>query len=106
MFHFVHNEHVILHQHPEKNRLSHLVRQRLSDQLDAWLERATPCGLRAFQSFANGLREDYQAVKAGLTFPWSTGPVEGNINRLQMLKRQRYGRATLALLRQRVLYAA
>jgi transposase len=83
-----------------------LVRQRLNDQLDAWLERATTCGLKAFQGFANGLREDYQAVKAGLTFPWSTGPVEGNSNRLKMLKRQRYGRAKLAVLRQRVLYAA
>ena len=83
-----------------------LVRQRLGDQLDAWLERATTCGLKAFQGFANGLREDYQAVKAGLSLPWSTGPVEGNINRLKMLKRQMYGRAKLALLRQRVLCAA
>jgi transposase len=75
---------------------THLVRQRLSDQLDAWLERATTCGLKAFQGFAHGLREDDQAVKAGLTLPWSTGPVEGNINRLKMLKRQMYGRAKLA----------
>jgi transposase len=80
-----------------------LVRQRHPGQLETWLERATASGLQAFKSFANGLRADYDAVKAGLTLPWSTGPVEGQINRLKMLKRQMYGRAHMALLRQRVL---
>jgi transposase len=49
------------------------------------------------------MREDDEAVKAGLTLPWSTGPVEGHINRLKMLKRQLFGRANIALLQQRVL---
>jgi transposase len=80
-----------------------LVRQRQPDQLETWLERATASGLQAFTSFANGLRADYQAVKAGVTLMWSTGPVEGQINRLKMLKRQMYGRAGIGLLRQRVL---
>jgi transposase len=80
-----------------------LVRQRQPDQLATWLERATASGLQAFKSFANGLRADYEAVKAGVTLMWSTGPVEGQINRLKMLKRQMYGRAGIGLLRQRVL---
>jgi transposase len=80
-----------------------LVRQRQPDQLERWLERATASGLQAFQSLANGLRADYEAVKAGVTLMWSTGPVEGQINRLKMRKRQMYGRAHMALLRQRVL---
>jgi transposase len=80
-----------------------LVRQRQPDQLATWLERATASGLQAFKSFANGLRADYKAVKAGVTLMWSTGPVEGQINRLKMLKRQMYGRAGIGLLRQRVL---
>jgi transposase len=80
-----------------------LVRQRQPGQLETWLERATASGLQALKSFANGLRADYAAVKAGLTLLWSTGPVEGQINRLKMLKRQMYGRAHMALLRQRVL---
>jgi transposase len=67
------------------------------------LERAATSGLAAFRRFANGLRDDYQAVKAGLSLRWSTGPVEGQINRLKMLKRQMYGRANIDLLRQRVL---
>jgi hypothetical protein len=40
------------------------------------------------QRFAQGLRDDYAAVKAGVTVPWSNGPGEGHINRLKMLKRQ------------------
>ena len=79
-----------------------LVRQRQPDTLDTWLERAIASCLQPFQSFAKGLREDYAAVKAGVTLPWSTGPVEGQINRLKMLKRQMYGRAKIDLLRQRV----
>jgi len=81
-----------------------LVRQGKPDQLDAWLERAAASGLQAFKSFAHGLRADYDAVKAGITLPWSTGPVEGQINRLKMLKRQMFGRANIDLLKQRVLY--
>jgi transposase len=80
-----------------------LVRQRQPEHLETWLERATASGLQAFKSFANGLRADYDAVKAGVTLSWSTGPVEGQINRLKMLKRQMYGRANIGLLRQRVL---
>jgi transposase len=81
-----------------------LVRQRRGDELKSWLERAAASCLRPFQRFANGVWEDYEAVKAGLTLPWSTGPVEGQINRLKMLKRQMFGRANIDLLRLRVLY--
>ena len=53
-----------------------------------------------------GLRRDYEAVKAASTYSWSTGPVEGYINKLKMLKRQMYGRAKLDPLAKRALYAA
>jgi transposase len=46
------------------------------------------------------------AVTAGLTLPWSHGPVEGQITRLKLLKRQGYGRAGFLLLRQRIRQAA
>src|SRR5262244_1011522 len=84
---------------------AHLVRQRQPERLDAWLQRATSGTLEALQRFASGLREDYEAVKAGVTLPWSTSPVEGHINRLKMLKRQMFGRAHLDLLRHRFLRA-
>jgi transposase len=78
-----------------------LVRQRQPEHFDPWLERASKSTLEAVQRFASGLRDDYAAVKAGMTLPWSTGPVEGHINRLKMLKRQMFGRAHLDLLSRR-----
>jgi transposase len=82
-----------------------LVRQRQPAQLDPWLQRATASPLEALQQFATGLSADYEAVKAGVTLPWSSGPVEGHINRLKMLKRQMFGRAHLDLLSRRFLLA-
>jgi transposase len=82
-----------------------LVRQRQPMQLDPWLKRAATSTLDALRRFATGLSEDYAAVKAGVTMPWSSGPVEGHINRLKMLKRQMFGRAHLDLLGHRFLRA-
>ena len=82
-----------------------LVRQRQPEHFDPWLKRATSSTLEAMQRFATGLRDDYEAVKAGVTLPWSTSSVEGHINRLKMLKRQMFGRARLDLLSRRFLRA-
>jgi transposase len=82
-----------------------LVRQRQPMQLDPWLKRATTSTLKALRRFATGLSEDYEAVKAGITLPWSTSPVEGHSNRLKMLKRQMVGRARLDLLSRRFVRA-
>lgn len=82
------------------------VRQRQSEQFDPWLERAEQSQLVPFERFARSLKEDYAAVKAGLTLPISNGQVEGQINRLKMLKRQMYGRAGIKLLERRFLLAA
>jgi transposase len=82
-----------------------IVRQRQPEQLDPWLTQALMSNLTAFCRFAKGLREDYDAVKAGVTMSVSNGPVEGHINRLKMLKRQMYGRAKIDLLERRFLLA-
>jgi transposase len=83
-----------------------IVRTRQPDRFDSWLDRATACDVAPLRRFATGLRTDYEAVKAGLTLRWSNGPVEGQINRLKMLKRQMFGRAKIDLLRRRFLLAA
>lgn len=80
-----------------------LVRQRDPKQLDRWFEKASSSSLTQFQRFAKSLKEDYAAVKAGATLAVSNGQVEGQINRLKMLKRQMYGRAGLDLLSRRFL---
>ena len=83
-----------------------LVRERRGDALEAWLTEAAASEIEALARFAQGLHEDLAAVQAGLTLPWSNGPVEGHINRLKLLKRQGYGRAGVGLLRQRAMQAA
>ena len=62
--------------------------------------------LNELARFARRLQEDFVAVKAGLTLEWSNGVTEGQTHRLKLVKRQGYGRAGFALLRQRVLQAA
>ena len=82
---------------------STMIKQSLADQLDGWIAAAETGG---FKGFAGSLRQDRDAVHAALTRPWSTGPVEGQINRLKVIKRTMYGRAGFDLLRHRVLAAA
>ena len=82
-----------------------LVRERRGADLAAWAKEAEAAGVPELAAFASGLRKDWAAVEAGLTLPWSSGPVEGHVNRIKMLKRQMYGRANLDLLRRRVLLA-
>ncbi|MEO1352825.1 MAG: ISL3 family transposase [Cyanobacteria bacterium J06635_15] len=82
-----------------------LVRQRRPEALDQWLEEAEQSCIKPLAGFAQGIREDYEAIKAGVTVAFSNGPVEGQINRLKMIKRQMYGRAGLDLLRRRVILA-
>lgn len=71
-----------------------MLRERAGERLDAWLAHVEQQGVTELQSFAQGLRKDYDAVKAGLTLPWSQGPTEGHVQRLKLLKRQAYGRAS------------
>jgi transposase len=73
--------------------------------LDAWLAAADATNLDQLRSFARGIRKDHAAVLSGLTLPYSSGKVEGTVNKIKMLKRQTYGRASFELLRKRVLLA-
>jgi transposase len=83
-----------------------IVRERRGADLDAWMAEAISSGIAELARFARGLQDDLPAVTAGLTLEWSNGVTEGQIHRLKLVKRQGYGRAGFALLRQRVLQAA
>jgi transposase len=77
--------------------------QRKPKQLDTWLEQSLNSGIPALQTFAEGIKQDYLAVKAALELPWSNGQTEGQVTKLKLIKRQMYGRANFDLLRRRVL---
>jgi Transposase len=66
----------------------HMVRQHTGEQLDCWLNTVETSQLPAFHTFVTAVHKDKGAVLAGLTLPWSTGPVEGQINRLKLIKRE------------------
>ncbi len=78
---------------------------RTGSDLPAWADQAEASTVRELRGFAAGLRKDWPAVTAGLTLPYSSGTVEGHVNRIKMIKRQMYGRAKPDLLRKRVLLA-
>lgn len=83
---------------------THILREWLACEFDAWLDRATQSPLTPFRRFAKSLNRDYEAVKASFELPWSTSPIEGHINKLKMYRRQLYGWAKFDLLEKRLLY--
>jgi transposase len=62
---------------------------RRGDRLEAWITSAEHDTLTPLAGFARHLRHDHDAVFHGLSLPYSSGPVEGNINRLKMLSSSR-----------------
>jgi len=73
---------------------------------DDWATAARAEGLPGLHTFASGLEKDWDAVVQGLTTCWKSGPVEGRVDHIKMIKRQMFGRAKLPLLRKRVLLTA
>jgi transposase len=80
-----------------------MVNNHKAENLDSWLLQAESSSIPELVRLAAGYRSDYAAVRAGLTSVWSNGQVEGQINRLKLIKRQMFGRAGFDFLRKRVL---
>ena len=87
------------------NDFRDLLRSRNGTGLDAWLATAKSSGVSELRQFALSLERDYAAVKAAFDLSYSNAQLEGQINRLKLIKRSAYGRAKFDLLRLRVLHA-
>jgi len=92
--------------HPLAQAFARRIRTRDDTGLAAWLAEAEACAVIEVRDFAAGLRRDQPAVQAALDYAWSSGQVEGQINKLKLVKRSMYGRAELPLLRRRFLLAS
>jgi len=92
--------------YPLAQEFMRIIRERDGAQLDTWLAEAQASGVRELKQFAKSLRRDHAAVQAALDTAWSSGQVEGQINRLKLVKRTMYGRGSFELLRHRVMNAA
>jgi transposase len=66
--------------------------------LEPWMTAAPAAGEPALRSLSPACA-DQDAVANGLSLRWSSGAVEGHVNRIKVLKRQMYGRANPDLLR-------
>lgn len=84
-------------------RFTALLRSHKPEKLAGWIADATKSGIYALQRFAKTLKRDSDAVKNAIAEPWSSGQTEGQINRLKLLKRSMYGRASTELLRIRMM---
>ena len=69
-----------------------------------WRVGVKSCGIDELTRWVTSLEQDLVAVESGISLSWSNGQVEGQVNRLKVLKRQMYGRGSFALLRARVLH--
>jgi heme-degrading monooxygenase HmoA len=79
------------------------VGNRNGQHLAAWMRQVDRDGSPALGSFVAGMRAALADRHAGLTLPDTSGPVEGHVNRIKLPKCQMDGRASLDLLRERVL---
>jgi transposase len=79
-----------------------MMRTKNGSLLGEWIERASSSNIKEIKGFARGLLTDLDAVRNGINLPWSNGPVEGQVNKFKVIKRQMYGRASFELLRKRL----
>jgi transposase len=87
-----------------KTRFQTLLPRRDRTAFDQWLQEAETSNLSSFQTVGRSFRQDYAAIIAALTTPWSAGQCEGQIRRVKLIKRLGFGRSKLDLLAQRILH--
>ncbi|MFB6826857.1 transposase [Streptomyces virginiae] len=80
-----------------------ILTDRLGSTLPTWIDAVAASQLPGLTGFALHLHRDLDAVMAGLTLNWSSGSIEGAVNRIKRIKRQLYGRAGFELLRKMIL---
>lgn len=78
--------------------------EKRADLLKQFIDKYSVSGIKTIKSFASGLPIDYDAVKNSVVSDLSNGFVEGNNNKIKLIKRTMYGRAKIDLLRIKVLH--
>lgn len=75
------------------------------NDLDTWLENYGKSPIQELRSFAYGIRMDLKAVRNAIALETSNGIVEGFVNKLKEVKRVMYGRASLNLLKRKMVFS-
>ncbi len=82
-----------------------VIREHDVSGLYEWLRRAETCPIVDLARVARGMWSDRAAIEAAVSMDWSNGQVEGQVNKVKLVKRAMFGRAGFSLLRRRVLRA-
>lgn len=68
-----------------------MLRELKPELLNGWMKRVRESKIKELVSFVNGIDRDYEAVRAGLTYCWSQGPVEGTVILTRFRGEVKYG---------------
>ena len=86
-------------------RFKEILKKASANRLQEWLHQVISLDIKQMSRLANGIKQDIDAVSNAISSSWSSGRVEGKINKLKTLKRQMYGRASLDLLRRKMIFS-
>lgn len=75
-----------------------------AELLDQWIEEHRNTTLSKLRTFIIGIKLDIKAVRNAIIYPVSNGIVEGFVNKLKAIKRIMYGRASLELLKRKMIF--
>ena len=73
--------------------------------LKTWLDLYGQSPISELRSFAYGIKMDIKAVNNAIDLDTSNGIVEGYVNKLKAVKRVMYGRASIELLRTKMVFS-
>lgn len=100
----VYAEHPILLQiHKLNNEFKEVIFSNDANRLSSWIESDKKLDISDINSFINGITNDIEAVKNAITYEYSNGLAEGNVNKIKVIKRIMYGRCSFDTLRRKVL---
>ncbi len=105
MLAFIRQEPIVERAYRLAQHFIQMMHEHQAAKLGAWISTCSSSGIADLETFAVGLQKELSAIKAAFTLSYSSGPVEGQINRLKLIKRSMYNRDSFAILRRRVLYS-
>jgi hypothetical protein len=82
-----------------------MVRPKVVAELEPWIAHRR-CGSDRLLCQLYPQRQSGGLCRTAITEPWSNGQTEGEITKLELVKRQMYGRAKIDLLQGRLTGAA
>ena len=84
-------------------RLRGMLRGKDPEKLRPWIKDVNATGLNRMMAFATKLLRDEKAVETAIRNKWSYGQTEGQVNRLKTLNSSMYGRASVEMIKARLI---